>query len=316
MRKWISEPVILTTFIGVIIIIFLACIASNLLDEKHSDEIVLIGALATVAIFLGAFHQLRQVNKMQKTELFFKIAAQFKDPNIINARRIIHELFVEHYRIANPYKDDKEKRFAYYFYALDLIANDINSMSKSKKDIEDFCCLLRWLEFLEMLGYFYHEEVASKKHIEQLFPETIEFQYFIFRKYLEGLSGERFKYFIKMYESINRKKVIVDENIWREFLAGENEAKEIFDFLKNEQMTLCYDWRIEEKLQTDERSKIKKLGEKVIFCTSDEIREILKLAEKSQDLFACLHKIKESNKVHDLKELNPKTKFFFCRKIS
>lgn len=154
----------------------------------YNIEIIILTALvvAIAYIQLNAIHKTSEANKdINKSEFLLRIDERLGKTNILKARKVIHEIFVEEYR--------KKDSSVTYEIALNRVADKIVEMSKEKA--EDFIYLYNLLEFLETIGYFYHRDKVTKPEVKELFGESITFYAAVFKLYIESRQKHNKSYF-------------------------------------------------------------------------------------------------------------------------
>lgn len=166
------------------------------------------GALlsAFIVAFI-AYSQLRKINKNLNAEYLIKIDERWRSSEIIKARTIIHHIYLD--AISDLAKHNITDKSA----IRERIGKEIKEMSESKGKVkvENFICLLNFLDFMETVGYLHTQDHLKRESLNELFGASIEFNYEIFEIYIlhrrkkHGIE-DFYDEFKKLYEAIQCDK--------------------------------------------------------------------------------------------------------------
>jgi hypothetical protein len=172
------------------------------LENSNAAEVHFFIFIATCALVIIAYYEFNKSHHLAKNEFLLYISNRWGDSEIIQARKIIHELFVTEYRI-NQHNFDPEKKFE---KTLREVGNKVLIMSQTGGSKgEEFVILLNLLDFLEMLSYFYARGDLEKADILNTCGNNIKFLYPIFDQYMRNrieYHPKDFSNFISLHSAI------------------------------------------------------------------------------------------------------------------
>lgn len=144
-------------------------------------------------------------NDTTKGQFLLKIDWRWSNAESVEAREIIHELYLEGEAKFSNHMSDKAR-------VIDYVAGRIVQLrdSKNKKDIRKFIILLNFLDFMETVGYFYYKKYVGIDDLLELCGCSLDFNYQIFRFYIKdkrtrNQNKEFYKYFAALYDVLNEQ---------------------------------------------------------------------------------------------------------------
>lgn len=144
------------------------------LENFHYASIVIL----TLILVWVAYSQLSGIYKTSKSDFLFRIESRWGSPEIINARKIIQQLYCE---ARGEIKSEE------YNHSLIIgsIQEKIKEMGKKAEKAEDFVALLNLLDFMETISYFTKNGSVSFKQVQELSGYSLIFLYEIFQKWIQ-----------------------------------------------------------------------------------------------------------------------------------
>lgn len=193
-----------------IIIISILCTASffiiydfNFLKETRAEEIQWFVFLATALLAGIAYYEFSKANKLSNNEFLLYISNRWGSIEVINARQIIHEFFVNHYGT----KDSPV--FSDYPGSLHHTGKDILELSrKSGDDGKSFVYLLNLIDFLETISFFYSRGDLDLDDIQNTCGHNFIFLYKVFELYKQQRQRHDKTYFYNidlLFEDLNKR---------------------------------------------------------------------------------------------------------------
>lgn len=152
----------------------------------------------------GGFHMQNQTN------ILLQIDERWGNPEIIKARIIIHEIYLQ------VKKNNRNLLVELGRHCRDSsiqnsIGEKIIELSNTKKKEVDFIYLLNFLDFMETIGYIESIGQITVDELEALCGESLMFNYKIFKPYIQDKrsrhqNDEFYENFDKLYEKLKDKK--------------------------------------------------------------------------------------------------------------
>lgn len=168
-------------------------------STHDAEEIHFSIFLATVALVLIAYYEFDKSNKLSANEFLLFISNKWNCREIIKARQIIHEIFINAYR-----NNEKKVKFQ---EALSIVSDKILEMSKISGDEgKKFIYLLNLLDYLETLSYFWNRDDLNIKDVQNTCGNNAIFFYECFKSFIEKRQSHNEKYYINftaLYKKLN-----------------------------------------------------------------------------------------------------------------
>jgi hypothetical protein len=134
--------------------------------------------LLTLFLVLIAWVQLAGLNKIAKADFLLRIDDRYGSTDIINARKIIHRIY-----ISFGGDIDKVERDL-------LLSEAILNLYWDRDSVNDFIELLNFLDFLETISYFANQDHISKDEINELIGGSIGYFYHMYRPLIQFIRRE------------------------------------------------------------------------------------------------------------------------------
>lgn len=183
LEKWKIVIFPLCLILIIIICMWLFSILSHFdfLNGNKEDSIVDINALAiiilTIALVTIAWIQLSALNKITKSDFLLRITERYGSPELLEARRIIQEFYIE----------TKEEKITYNDH-IDKIANKIKELGKANGNYEtkNFIYLINFLDFLETVAFFYSEDQneITQNQVHDLLQHSLVYYFKVFKPWI------------------------------------------------------------------------------------------------------------------------------------
>lgn len=134
--------------------------------------------LTTVALGIIAYHEFNRSHKLTSNEFLLFISNRWGSKEIIKARQILHDLFVDAYRDENGKSKD-------YNAALFNVSEQVLQMSRVKGEKgKEFIYLLNLLDYLETLSYFFNRGDLKLKDVQNTCGNNAIFFFELFKLYI------------------------------------------------------------------------------------------------------------------------------------
>lgn len=198
--------VILILFITIVISLALVYfIVSSPKTIGNDIEISFLIYIATASLAIIAYVEFHRANQLNTNELLTFISNRWSSKEIIKARQIIHEIFVEKYR------NDKICNFSQDFdIAVGATSISVLEMSrKGGKEGKKFIYLLNLLDHFESISYLHVANQIEFDDIKNIYGNNMFFYYQIFKKYIERRQSHHssdFCNYSKMYNIFSKHK--------------------------------------------------------------------------------------------------------------
>lgn len=158
-------------------------------------------------LVLVAYYQLEKSRELQQEHLFLDALKHFHSETALYAKTYIHEIFTKYYSVpaqkdTHHLHDQSVAKTSIDVVRLLNLYHNTGNKNEDERNNKLAIHLINWLEYLEMLCFYYDQEIISKNHFKELFQHTIKFQFEVFKDYLDSRSGERFGYFKKVHDEL------------------------------------------------------------------------------------------------------------------
>ena len=167
----------------------------DLLVEDAGVERFYAGAIIVLTILLlaVAWFKFGSLNNITQSDFLLRIDERFSSREIMRAREIVHEIYLEDSRI-------------------DVMADKILDIADNSKKSDEFIHIINFIDFLETIAYFCNKDRVSSKAIEELTGGSITYYYKVFKKWIER---HRHRHGSRYYSEIERlaKKIDHSESI-------------------------------------------------------------------------------------------------------
>ncbi|HAT2147266.1 DUF4760 domain-containing protein [Legionella pneumophila] len=179
--------------------------------SEHTFIYYIISLAITFIIVYIAYTKSKEAIKQSRTNYLLKIDERFCSPEIIKAREIIHEYYLNIKQKNNEIEIDTLKQEL--GKKVIVISRDINFKS-------DYIYLLNFLDFLETIGYLYVRNAVTIPELNELLGNSIVYFYEIFQPYIKHRRDSKgdqkfYSQFEQLYKSVkNHQKCSVDQCCW------------------------------------------------------------------------------------------------------
>lgn len=198
---------IFTVLIGLLIISasYIFIYSLHFLGEKDAEEVHFFIFIATIVLAIIAYYEFNRSHKLTANEFLLFISNRWSSKEIIKARQVIHDIFINVYRT-----NDKKIK---YSEALNVVAEKILEMSRvTGGEGKKFIYLLNLLDYLETLSYFWNRGDLNLKDVQNTCGNNAVFFYQCFKLFIERRQAHDKKYYINfsaLYNSLNS----IDKNM-------------------------------------------------------------------------------------------------------
>ncbi|MGQ3890944.1 DUF4760 domain-containing protein [Legionella sp. CNM-4043-24] len=183
--RWIKKNIGISSFSILILTLVIFIVVYHILhlaDEyKQNLEIdlayyILTVTLSTILILLASIKS-QEAIKQSRTNYLLRIDERWSSPEIIRAREVIHELYLDAKELNPQFKENNEQIKA-------IISFGIMKLHDDKRKTEKFISLLNFLDFLETIGYLHSQDSISTEEVSDLLGNSIVYFYDIFSIYI------------------------------------------------------------------------------------------------------------------------------------
>lgn len=207
MRSVYSSLIKFIVFLVIIIVLSLGAVYFLIIKADHNGhdlEISFLIYVATAAIAIIAYIEFDRANQLNTNELLTFISNRWSSKEIIKARQIVHEIFI------NKYRFDNECNPAHDFdKAMVDSSLAVYEMSKKHGDEgKNFIYLLNLLDHFESVSYFHVSKQIDFDNIKNIYGNNMIFYYRILEKYIKQRQShitQDFCNYTKMYDIFNTK---------------------------------------------------------------------------------------------------------------
>lgn len=200
-------------FIVFIVCIFLAYVFIHIihfLTGHDAEEVHFFIFLATLSLALIAYYEFNRSNELTSNEFLLFTSQRWNSKEIIKARQILHEIFVDAYR------DKQGKAKCDFNSALFSISEKILQMSRAKGDEgKKFIYLLNLLDYLETLSYFFNRGDLKLKDVQNTCGNNAIFFYESFKLFIEQRQSHNKTFFINftaLYHDLKKPRISQQNN--------------------------------------------------------------------------------------------------------
>lgn len=163
----------------------------HFLTQNDNEEIHYFIFIATVALAVIAYFEFSRSNELTSNEFLLFTSKKWNSEEIIKARQILHEIFIDAYR------DKHGEKKCELSIALFHVSEKILQMSRKKDDDgKNFIYLLNLLDYIETLSYFYSKDELTLADIQNTCGNNIIFFYESFKLFIEKRQSHDKKFFI------------------------------------------------------------------------------------------------------------------------
>lgn len=211
-----DHPIYLLLTWAVIALAVLGIIFFIMLLSKHQDwfndckqtleptiAYFVINLLIAILAIVVAYSKSDNALTRSKMNYLLKIDERWLSPEIIEARNVIHVLYLEVKRKSPGISHARCKQ---------IIGNKIMDLRDNRKKSKEFIYLLNFLDFMETIGYLHQENAVSTVEINELMGNSIIYFYEIFEEYIKFRRKDRhdeafYKMIEKLYHILSLKKI-------------------------------------------------------------------------------------------------------------
>ncbi|WP_193392614.1 DUF4760 domain-containing protein, partial [Legionella cincinnatiensis] len=173
----------------------------DFLNKSREVEVNWFLFTATALLAGVAYFEFNRANKLSSNEFLLFISNRWSSPEIIKARQIIHNFFVQNYR--NP----ESTTFNDYNCSLCKTSKDILELSrKDGENGSDFIYRLNLIDYLETISYFYDRGDLDGGDIQNTCGHNILFLYAVFQSYKDQRQKHDKTYFANIDNLYNDLK--------------------------------------------------------------------------------------------------------------
>lgn len=167
-------------FIITLIVFIFGYYCLHLNEHQHfeSDLIYyLLTLFISTILILLAYIKTQEAIKQSRTNYLLRIDERWSSPEIIKAREVIHELYLDAKQLNPQLKEDNEQ-------IKPIIALGIMNLHDNKRETHKFVSLLNFLDFLETIGYLHSQKSITTEEVSDLLGNSIVYFYDIFNIYI------------------------------------------------------------------------------------------------------------------------------------
>ncbi|HAT1660474.1 TPA: hypothetical protein I8Y75_002615 [Legionella pneumophila] len=147
MKKFFIYPLLL--LIAITLIFYFSLIYLNIGKNETNLETTIIyyilGVFFSLLLIIIAYTKLGEANKQSRINYLIRIDERWASTEIVEAREVIHLLYLDAREMEPKYKSREEMRL--------IIGKGIMDMHSNREKIPEFIRLLNFLDFLETIGY-------------------------------------------------------------------------------------------------------------------------------------------------------------------
>lgn len=180
----------------------------DLFTNSESTDLTALIVLATAAIALIAWYQLNKSNKLTENEFLLHISSGWCSKEIIEARRILHRIFVSAYS-KEKNSDNKSNETMYERVMLKVSTEVLNMKNSDNISGDEFISLLNLLDFMQTVSYICDREDLKIKEIYKLYGYNFIFLYQAFESFIKNRRKHQKKdylVFSKLYQGLIKIK--------------------------------------------------------------------------------------------------------------
>jgi len=207
--KALIKITIATLYLIAIAIIFYWCYGWLTADPKdHLTEVSIVYFILAIfistLILIAAYSKANQAIQNSRTNYLLRIDERWSSKEIIQAREVIHEIYL---KVKQTYSEDTDEKII-----RKCISDNICALSKNQSQINGFIRLLNFLDFLETIGYLYSIKAVSINEVNELLGNSIIYFFDIYKGYIRYRRAKcRDNKFYEHFEIL--KKGIEDYNL-------------------------------------------------------------------------------------------------------
>lgn len=149
--------------------------------EIHALSIIIL----TIVLVMIAWIQSKEILKTSRGDFLMRIDDRYGSPDIIKARKIIHDIYLQEI----PNEDDKKNNpTKWKDMQQDRMSIIIVKMEEDKSAYksEEFICLLNFLDFFETIAYFCNKGDISSQEVEELMGCSFRYYCNLFKKFIDS----------------------------------------------------------------------------------------------------------------------------------
>lgn len=150
------------------------------IEHKASFPVELNAALIiglTFILVVSAWHQLTGLNKTDRSKFLLSISERYGSEQILKAREIIHELYMESKEKNQSFQSESEHRTWMGQKIIDYSISKFDKPDEMKK----YVTLLSFLDFLETIAYMANVDKWKQDDLSETLGNSLLFYYEIFR---------------------------------------------------------------------------------------------------------------------------------------
>ncbi|WP_106225638.1 DUF4760 domain-containing protein [Legionella pneumophila] len=185
------------------------------IDKKdQSMEVSLtyyiLGIFTSLFLVFGAWRKINEANKNSKISYLLQIDERWGSEEIIRAREVIHQLYLDAMNLLPNQKTNKD--------LCDIVGQGIKDLHGNQEKIEHFISLLNLLDFWETIGYLYYCKAITILEIRELFGNSIVYYFVIYKPFIEfrreqTLDLKFYEHFENLYKAVKNYKMTFCERI-------------------------------------------------------------------------------------------------------
>lgn len=170
--------IILATF-------FVPHLFPHLYSVSQSRDLSALVVIATAALALIAYYQLRKSNRINENEFLLHISGKWGSKEIIKAREVLHDIFLSAYSTEKSNVNNKCKK-TQYNNAMCTVAAEVIKMKDVENKTEDFVSLLNLMDFMQTISYFWKRNNFDITSLYNLYGYNIIFLYQAFETFIKN----------------------------------------------------------------------------------------------------------------------------------
>lgn len=178
-------------------------LVSNPQTKSNDLEISFLIYLATASLAAIAYVEFHRANQLNTNEILTFVSNRWSSPEIIQARQIIHDIFVSRYRY-----DKKKNPNGDFKIAIRNTSLDVYEMSKKRgTNGKDFVYILNLLDHFESISYISSTNQIDLEDIKNIYGNNMIFYYEILERYIQQRQtriSKDFVNFSKIYKVLKK----------------------------------------------------------------------------------------------------------------
>ncbi len=165
-------------------------------ENEINTWLIFVTGIATALLAMIAWVQLKKIVRKDEGQFFLDIDNRWASEEMIEARRIIHQI-----RLECTKKNNDDKHRCLESELCQQIGGEILKISESKDKIKEFGYIMNLLDFIETVGFLSKEDLITPIEIEALCGESILYYCKILNEYVSNKDG-KYKNFKDLHDKL------------------------------------------------------------------------------------------------------------------